>query len=233
MQQDKAMKQIITKLAQKHGLDLAAPSGHLRLEMKNFDRLVIEKIAQHRLCVAHYYEHMGVLIADPELEFFIDAAGGWWPIAITQTLVGHRVYAELTPEGEDIARVDTSRQVGLVGFAKYWARNLKDQNWLDRAHCGALVIPNIEQRFPLGRLLTTPGAHQALEQAGQDAFEFFARHQAQDWGEVEEEDQRLNDESVNQRSRLLSAYRLKTGVKVWLISEADRSATTVLLPEEY
>jgi hypothetical protein len=201
--------------------------------MSGFDRLVIEKIAQRRLCVAHYFEHKGILIADPELEFYIGSAGWWWPIAITQTMGGQRVYAELTPDDEGIARIDTFHQASLAEFAKFWARNLQEQGWLEDACRGALVVPNRERRFPLGKLMTTPGARQALEEAGQEAVEFFARHQAQDWGEVDEEDRQLNAESVNHWSRLLSAYILKTGVKVWVITEADRSATTLLLPNEY
>jgi hypothetical protein len=59
------------------------------------------------------------------------------------------------------------------------------------------------------------------------------RHARGDWGEVGVEDQRANDRAVQDGGRLLSAYSTKTNVKFWIITEADRSATTVLLPEEY
>jgi hypothetical protein len=88
-------------------------------------------------------------------------------------------------------------------------------------------------RFPLGRLVATPGALQALADAGQDPMPFVARHQAGDWGELDEHDVRENELSLQHGFRLLSAYTLNTGVSMWLMTEADRSATTLLLPSEY
>ncbi len=87
--------------------------------------------------------------------------------------------------------------------------------------------------FPLGQVVATPGALEALGEAGQTPWALLQRHQAGDWGEVPPEDQQENDFSVEQNLRILSAYRLSTGVKLWLITEADRSYTTVLLPQEY
>lgn len=92
--------------------------------------------------------------------------------------------------------------------------------------------------FRLGQVLATPGAIEALEKSGQVPFEFIARHARGEWGELSEEDRRLNDEAVKDGSRILSAYRLKTGVKIWIITEAtddngQRAATTILLPDEY
>ena len=87
--------------------------------------------------------------------------------------------------------------------------------------------------FPLGQTVATPGALEALAEAGQSALEFLQRHQAGDWGIVPEEDKAENDFSVSRHLRILSAYELNTGVKIWLITEADRSVTTCLLPSEY
>ena len=87
--------------------------------------------------------------------------------------------------------------------------------------------------FPLGQVVATPGALEALEEAGQEPLEFLQRHQVGDWGIVPEEDKKENDFSVTRYLRILSAYELKTGVKIWLITEADRSVTTFLLPSEY
>lgn len=87
--------------------------------------------------------------------------------------------------------------------------------------------------FPLGQVVATPGALAALAAAGQTPWTLLQRHQGGDWGEVPLEDQQENDFSVQQGLRLLSAYTLTTGVKLWLITEADRSYTTVLLPSEY
>ena len=88
-------------------------------------------------------------------------------------------------------------------------------------------------RFPLGRVVATPGALRALEEANQNPFEFLERHQAGDWGELCEEDKSENEFSVQNGFRILSAYRTRLDVKIWVITEADRSATTFLLPHEY
>lgn len=88
-------------------------------------------------------------------------------------------------------------------------------------------------KFPLGRLVATPGALQALEESGQTPLDFLPRHAAGDWGEVSAEDKSLNDQALLDGDRLLSAYRTTKGKKIWVITEADRSATTVLLPAEY
>ena len=91
----------------------------------------------------------------------------------------------------------------------------------------------IEARFPLGRLLATPGALEALAEAGQSAIEFIYRHQQGDWGDLSEDDKKENEFSVDKYLRIFSAYHTSKGQKVWVITEADRSATTVLLPSEY
>jgi len=85
----------------------------------------------------------------------------------------------------------------------------------------------------LGRTVATPGALAALEESHQTPAEFLSRHEIGDWGEVCPEDRAENDRSVHDGYRILAAYTLKTGVKIWIITEADRSATTILLPEEY
>jgi hypothetical protein len=88
-------------------------------------------------------------------------------------------------------------------------------------------------RFELGQIVATPGALDALGVAKQVAGEFIARHIVSDWGDVRTSDARLNDQSIGDGTRILSAYKLSTGVKVWVITEADRSSTCILLPEEY
>ena len=89
-----------------------------------------------------------------------------------------------------------------------------------------------EPRFPLGKVVATPG-HQRLEAVKEVPLELIRRHARGDWGEVCAEDARENDLSVESGFRILSAYTLSTGVKVWVITEADRSSTCILLPEEY
>ena len=89
-------------------------------------------------------------------------------------------------------------------------------------------------RFALGQTFITPGAEEALQIAGQTAIEFLRRHMSCDWGsELSEEDVQENELSLKEGFRLLSAYRTAKGQKLWIITEADRSATTILLPSEY
>lgn len=93
-------------------------------------------------------------------------------------------------------------------------------------------------KFQLSRLLITPGAQEALAATGESPLAFiFGRHAKGDWGDVDAEDAALNDEALKDGSRLLSAYKLKDGTKIWVITEAEsdngREATTILLPEEY
>ena len=92
---------------------------------------------------------------------------------------------------------------------------------------------NIGARFPLGETLITAGAQEALDIAGQTAIPFLRRHISCDWGEVSEDDAQENEISLREGFRLLSAYRTSKGQKIWIITEADRSATTILLPSEY
>ena len=87
--------------------------------------------------------------------------------------------------------------------------------------------------FTLGQVVATPGALAALEKAGQQPGDFLARHVSGDWGEVPPEDVEENELSLKQGFRLLSAYRTNAGDRIWVITEADRSSTCILLPEEY
>ena len=89
-----------------------------------------------------------------------------------------------------------------------------------------------EAKFPVGRVVATPGALAALE-AGQNPIEFLDRHVTGDWGKVGQEDWAENELSLREGFRLLSAYSTKDGEKLWIITERDRSVTTILLPGEY
>lgn len=87
--------------------------------------------------------------------------------------------------------------------------------------------------FRLGRLCATNGAIRTLTSAAADPIEYVARHLAGDWGDVDPADAAANDRAFQLGARILSAYRLPDGAKIWIITEADRSATTILLPSEY
>ena len=86
-------------------------------------------------------------------------------------------------------------------------------------------------KFRLGKIVSTRNALDRLTQ--DDILIAIGRHQAGDWGDVSEHDRTQNELSLKQGHRLWSAYHAADGVKFWLITEADRSHTTVLLPENY
>ncbi len=88
-------------------------------------------------------------------------------------------------------------------------------------------------KFQLGTVVATPGALSALENAGQSPLELLQRHASGDWGDIDAADRKENELSLKHGFRLLSAYSLSGGTRLWIITEADRSATTILLPEEY
>ncbi|MBS0205931.1 MAG: hypothetical protein JSS49_23775 [Planctomycetes bacterium] len=88
-------------------------------------------------------------------------------------------------------------------------------------------------QFSLGQTVATPGVLAVLDESKQSATEFLKRHSCGDWGELGAEDRKRNDDALIHGDRLLSAYEARNGSKIWIITEADRSATTLLLPEEY
>lgn len=88
-------------------------------------------------------------------------------------------------------------------------------------------------RFLLGRIFLTPGAIDALSEAEQAPEEFLSRHARLEQGELCEADYKENLFSVDKHLRIFSAYKTAKNVKLWCITEADRSATTLLLPSEY
>ena len=86
--------------------------------------------------------------------------------------------------------------------------------------------------LPLGRVVATPGALNLLRKSGGHPFDLLARHAAGDWGDLCAFDRRQNEIALRDGYRVLSSYETMAG-RVWIITEADRSVTTILLPEEY
>jgi hypothetical protein len=89
----------------------------------------------------------------------------------------------------------------------------------------------LETKFPLGQTVITPGALETLDPA--DVSAALQRHAGGDWGEVDEHDRKENEFALTRHLRLFSVYRDRSGTKFWIITEADRSVTTILLPSEY
>lgn len=87
--------------------------------------------------------------------------------------------------------------------------------------------------FPLGQIVATPGALEVLDQYAINAADLIKRHQSGDWGNVPPGDAEENIRSIENGWRILSSYVISDDQNLWIITEADRSVTTLLLPEEY
>jgi hypothetical protein len=105
----------------------------------------------------------------------------------------------------------------------------------DHLYEAVLMLRSIDsdRRFELGAVVATPGAEEALTLAGQTPWVFLARHARGDWGHVSSDDWQENEFSIKNGLRLMSVYQTAKEETLWVITEADRSATTLLLPEEY
>ena len=97
----------------------------------------------------------------------------------------------------------------------------------------------MRQKFKLGRVVATPGCLEALEASGENPERFLVRHASGDWGDLGADDRGANDRAIategnpDFQERVLSAYVTSAGTRIWIITEHDRSVTTLLLPEEY
>jgi hypothetical protein len=87
--------------------------------------------------------------------------------------------------------------------------------------------------FDLGQTVATPGAIEALQESNVSPSSLLTRHQSGDWGDLCDEDVAENNYALSHGFRLLSSYQITETTKIWVITEADRSVTTLLLPEDY
>lgn len=94
-----------------------------------------------------------------------------------------------------------------------------------------MKIHPLSDRFELGFIYVTKGAFRQLNP--EEVHEALRRHARCDWGECCKEDAQANDDALKTGGRFVSAYRDSKGVKFWIITEADRMATTILIPDEY
>lgn len=93
--------------------------------------------------------------------------------------------------------------------------------------------PQPKPIFALGQVVATPGALSALTELGISTLELIHRHVAGDWGNLGAEDQQRNLIAMRQGTRIFSSYKIGVSTKIWIITETDRSSTTLLLPDEY
>ena len=95
------------------------------------------------------------------------------------------------------------------------------------------MVDRVRPLFPLGQCVATPGALAALEEARQTPADFLNRHVFGEWGESHPDDRGMNEQALTDEARIFSVYRTSKGEKVWVITEADRASTCILLPDEY
>lgn len=124
------------------------------------------------------------------------------------------------------------RAVDLQAWLRRGGFYPPDQSQADvDANLRLVLVLTSAPKFRLGRIVITSAAAEAIETA--EVSQALARHVAGDWGDLDEQDRRENELSLQQGFRLLSAYHTLGKTKFWIITEADRSATTVLLPSDY
>ena len=217
------MERAIKQIAQKHSINLTQPHSFLKLQMRGYTPLAIHNMGENRLRVMHITSDQRM---DPEIVFWTGSSAGWAPIEVLQLIGSRRVYVELDETATLITAINERKQADLNDFAEMWAGNIVDQQWLeygDKTH----------ELFPLGKIVATPGAVKMLEEREMTAQTFIHRHVRGDWGVLPAEDIKENQDSLVRGGRLFSAYPLTKGGQLWVITEWDRSSTTVLLPSEY
>lgn len=95
------------------------------------------------------------------------------------------------------------------------------------------MTDTLRTTLSLGQIRKTPGAKAAFEKAGEYGLPYLMRHASNDWGDICTQDREENELGLREGFRIFSVYRLKDETTIWIITEADRSATTILLPDEY
>jgi hypothetical protein len=124
----------------------------------------------------------------------------------------------------------------LAGVEKEYAK-LSSEERPGHIFRVALVLRSCEQlgyeRLELGELCITPNAADAIERSKQEPWEFLSRHSVGDWGDVCFDDWQENNASLKTGLRIFSSYETNSGERLWIITEADRSLTTFVLPDDY
>jgi hypothetical protein len=122
-------------------------------------------------------------------------------------------------------------EVNWHEIAASWLNDFSPETGSEELAVAEPTAPNTEPLFSLGRTVITPGALETI--SGDEVAAAMSRHQHGDWGLVGEQDRAENELSLREGFRVLSVYETTTGTRFWIITEADRSVTTVLLPDEY
>lgn len=133
-------------------------------------------------------------------------------------------------------KADTNERKAIIGHIDSFLStcNQEEKNfWLKFRQKLERLNEKPKVLFSLGQISLTIGAQDALKESNQTANEFLAKHSTGNWGDVCDDDKKENELSLIEGFRILSAYKTKNNVKIWAITEAGRSSTTILLPSDY
>lgn len=202
------------------------------------------KFTNPRLAEATYFG-LQKLIDRPDADlsvYRIQILGEWYVVA-----VGAFPSRELADELQRILSTGESVDIPSQVLNFLWQRReeqIESGPWVEGHYRPGLAfrfrrneaMPH--QLFPLGRIMMTTNLKDTLQRANPAGWEeelqmFINRHASGDWGDLDEEDKLENELSLHRGSRILSAHIATPDIRVWVITEADRSITTVLLPEDY
>lgn len=221
------MFDVVWKIVGKYGTNPLRRRGYSRREMEALGRTALA--GKYRIRAMQYNPGIRRRFPPGWKEYIVTVSvpDAFDPSRRTTSRI--RVWAA-SPEA---ARRGVLEDAAEAGFVRVCVISVQPARGQRAQRVGLnIALPGV-QLFPLGQIVATPGAIKALQASGEDPLKFLRRHATGDWGLLDAEDKKANDWAVQHGARILSAYKTSKGVKLWIITEADRSATTILLPEEY
>lgn len=139
---------------------------------------------------------------------------------------------EITPDPNPAWRRALTAYTGLTdAYLAHPDEDVLRRIWNHQDQLDSLLM--LSGKFPLGRLLMTLGARDAMQEQFHAPVEFLIRHRHGDWGDLDRHDQGVNEEALRKGQRLLSSYPMRHEGRIWAITEADRSSSCLVLPSEY
>lgn len=212
-------------------------AGPSRIEMMQEGLLLDARLIQLDLDeVTRQHFKIPVTASDSVIDLMQRAVASDWPNDYKG--IWHDICTMCIAAGKDINPTERRFTVIIrgVGSRRYWqmkATLKHDPSGSTYLYIALADEPEKDKPFELGHVVLTPGA----AELGVDFAPYLARHAQADWGDLDSFDKRQNDIAVKEGYRILSAYNMPLGngqtERIWIISEADRSVTTILLPEEY
>ena len=190
-----------------------------------------------------YSQIQDLIFAEPDCELSVYRfhMTEIWHVAV----VGDPPDMEIGQKLETVLADGTSVALGSTTLSFLQRRRIEERRpgiWVERHHRPGLGFRFRELTattlFPLGRVMMTANLQRKLQDIDPERWEedlklLIGRHASGDWGDLDSHDHDENDKALRHGGRLLSAYTTSEGVKVWVITEADRSSTTALLPDDY